>query len=93
MNMSMIDWAIVAGFYVVLIAVGIYTKRFMRGVADFLGLDLSDAELRALAADVEPERALAFRRDPQLVRLYRETAHHPLMQRLEYGDLSCLPTS
>jgi hypothetical protein len=65
----------------------------LREVAAFLGLDLSDAELHALAAAVEPERALAFRGDPQLVRLYRERAHHPLMQRLEYGDLSCLTTS
>ena len=65
----------------------------LRDVAAFLGLDLSDAELPTLAIDVEPERALAFRDDPQLVRLYRETAHHPLMQRLEYGDLSCLPAS
>jgi hypothetical protein len=65
----------------------------LREIAAFLGLDLSDAELRALASGVEPERALAFRGDPQLVRLYQETAHHPLMQRLEYGDLSCLPAS
>jgi hypothetical protein len=65
----------------------------LREVAVFLGLDLSDAELRALVADVEPERALAFRGDPELVRLYRETASHPLMQQLEYGDLSCLSAS
>jgi len=65
----------------------------LRDLAVFLGLDLSDAELRALAADVEPDRAHAFRGDPELVRLYRETANHPLMQQLEYGDLSCLPAS
>ncbi len=65
----------------------------LREIGAFLGLDLSDADLGALAAGVEPERALAFRGDPQLVRLYQETAHHPLMQRLEYGDLSCLPAS
>ena len=65
----------------------------LREIATFLGLDLSDAEFGALAAGVEPGRALAFRGDPQLVRLYQETAHHPLMQRLEYSDLSCLPAS
>jgi hypothetical protein len=65
----------------------------LRDIAAFLGLDLSDAELRALAVGVEPERALAFRTNPQLVRLYRETVDHPLMQQLEYGDLSCLPAS
>ena len=65
----------------------------LREVAGFLGLDLSDGEIRALVSDVEPERALAFREDPKLVRLYRETAQHPLMQQLEYGDLACLPSS
>jgi hypothetical protein len=65
----------------------------LRRLAAFLELELSDAELRALAVEVEPERALAFRANPQLVRFYRETAQHPLMQRLEYGDLSCLPAS
>jgi hypothetical protein len=65
----------------------------LRDLVAFLGLDLSDAELRVLATDVEPERALAFRGNPQLVRLYQETAHHPLMQRLEYGELSCPPAS
>jgi hypothetical protein len=65
----------------------------LRGIAAFLGVDLSDAEIGELVTDVEPKRALAFRDDPQLVRFYRETAHHPLMQRLEYGDLSCLPAS
>jgi hypothetical protein len=65
----------------------------LREVAAFLGLGLSDAAIRVLVTDVEPERALAFREDPHLVRLYRETAHHPLMQRLQYGDLSCLPAS
>jgi hypothetical protein len=42
---------------------------------------------------VDPERSFAFRGDPKLVRLYSETAQHPLMQRLEYGDLSCPPAS
>jgi hypothetical protein len=65
----------------------------LREVIGFLGLELPDAELRGLVSGVEPKRALAFRDDPELVRLYRERAHHPLMQRLEYGDLSCLPAS
>jgi hypothetical protein len=65
----------------------------LRDVAGFLGLDLSDGEIRALVSDVEPERALAFREDPKLVRLYRDTAQHPLMRQLEYGDLACLPSS
>jgi hypothetical protein len=65
----------------------------LRDLVAFLGLELSDAEIQALAADVDPERSFAFRGDPKLVRLYSETAQHPLMQRLEYGDLSCPPTS
>lgn len=36
MNMRLIDWAIVVGFYLFLVAVGLWTRRFMRGVADFL---------------------------------------------------------
>ena len=65
----------------------------LRDITTFLGLDPPDAALRMLVSDVEPKRALAFREDPKLVRLYRERAHHPLMQRLQYGDLSCLPAS
>lgn len=36
MNMSWIDWSIVVVLYVLLTAVGIYSRKFMRGVADFL---------------------------------------------------------
>jgi hypothetical protein len=62
-------------------------------LTEFLGLELSDGELRDIVADVDASRAHAFREDPLLVRLYREAARHPLMQRLEYGDLSCPPAS
>ena len=34
--MGWIDWTIVVGFYLFLVVVGLWTKRFMRGVADFL---------------------------------------------------------
>lgn len=60
-----------------------------RQIAAFLDLELSESALCDLVADVDASRALAFREDPSLARLYRETAHHPLMQQLEYGDLSC----
>ena len=36
MNMQWIDWAIVVALYVVLIVVGLYSRKYMRGVADFL---------------------------------------------------------
>ena len=34
--MLLVDWIVVAGFYVVLISIGLYTRKFMRGVADYL---------------------------------------------------------
>lgn len=36
MNMAWIDWVVVAGFYVAVISIGLYCKKFTRGVADFL---------------------------------------------------------
>ena len=36
MNLHVIDWIIVGAFFLALSGVGWYTKRFMRGVADFL---------------------------------------------------------
>jgi len=36
MNMDGIDWLIVLAFFLILAGVGFYTKRYMRGVADFL---------------------------------------------------------
>lgn len=36
MNMSPIDWSIIGGFYLALVGIGIYSRKFMRGVADFL---------------------------------------------------------
>ena len=34
--MAWVDWAITAVFYVVLVAIGLYTGRLVKGVADFL---------------------------------------------------------
>ena len=36
MNMTWIDWAIVIFFYALLVGVGVYSRKFMRGVADYL---------------------------------------------------------
>ena len=34
--MTWIDWGIIGGFYLGLVAVGTYSRKYMRGVADFL---------------------------------------------------------
>lgn len=34
--MTWIDWSIVGAFYIILLGVGLYTRKFMRGIADFL---------------------------------------------------------
>ena len=36
MNMAIVDWLIVAVFFVVMIGAGMYSRKFTRGVADFL---------------------------------------------------------
>lgn len=36
MNMAWIDWIVVAGFYGAVISIGLYCKKFARGVTDFL---------------------------------------------------------
>ena len=63
-------------------------EETLRQLADFAGVAAAPAALKEAAEGVERSRALAFRRDPERLAFYREKAGHPLMQRLEYGDLS-----
>jgi hypothetical protein len=57
----------------------------IRELFAFVGVDPGEEAIRALAAEVEPARAHAARRDPEFEALRRRQAEHPLMQRLAYG--------
>jgi hypothetical protein len=60
----------------------------IRELITFAGVDPGDDTIRALAAEVEPERARPARRDPEFEALRSEQGDHPLMQRLDYGASS-----
>ena len=57
----------------------------IRELLEFVGVPVPDEDLRALAAEVDPERGPARRREPELAELARAKADHPLLRRLEYG--------
>jgi hypothetical protein len=58
----------------------------LRRILEFVGLEVEDDVVRALATEVDAERGLAFQSDPEWTAFRRARAEHPLMQRLEYAD-------
>ncbi len=57
----------------------------IRELASFAGVDLSESDARAAAAEVDPGRNDARPGDAEWSQLRRARADHPLMQRLAYG--------
>jgi solute:Na+ symporter, SSS family len=61
MNMSSLDWGIVAGLFLVIAGVAIYTKRYTRSVADFLsGSRCGKRYLLTMAEGMSAMSAVAF---------------------------------
>lgn len=56
-------------------------------VAAFCGLEPEPGALEAAASRVRGDRALAFRRDPGLLELFREVRRSPWMERYGYDSL------
>jgi hypothetical protein len=62
-------------------------NNILRELSLFLKIETDKTVIESIASKVNPERAFAFKKNPELVSIYESIKYRPLMKKLNYNNL------